>query len=220
MPKKAKIESKAYTQAELIALALDNEEGNIIDHRDYLKVEEERRKRARVVRTTIEGPLIRWISRREEIKVVVPPPSTLNFSPGRAGFTYNPYSAMGSTLYGQTTPYGYMSGYSVAPAVTTSAAVAGTSSTIPGTSHVVFKQSFQQTSPSNQPTTNPAPQVRTVQTTQPSAQSYAQTTNRPLNQLLNYRCNPMLKQTVNQRYNYHRSRPLHQLNRPVNRLLN
>ncbi|KNZ82129.1 Vacuolar protein sorting-associated protein 72 like protein [Termitomyces sp. J132] len=105
MPKKAKIESKAYTQAELIALALDNEEGNIIDHRDYLKIEEERRKRSRVVRTIIEGPLIRWISRREEIKeVVIPPPSAPTFTPGRAGFVYNSYAAQSPTQSPQTSP--------------------------------------------------------------------------------------------------------------------
>ncbi|KAG5337489.1 hypothetical protein C0989_009525 [Termitomyces sp. Mn162] len=186
MPKKAKIESKAYTQAELIALALDNEEGNIIDHRDYLKIEEERRKRSRVVRTIIEGPLIRWISRREEIKeVVIPPPSAPTFTPGRAGFVYNSYGVMGTTSYGQTTPYtfparvypnmttsGYMSGYSVPPVATDSGVVAGSSST----SNAVSKQSSQQPSPSAQPSTNPVPQVTTLQLTQLSAQSSAQST--------------------------------------------
>lgn len=75
-PKKMKIETRRYTQGELIALALDTEEGNIVEHRDYLKNEAEKRKRARVVRTTIEGPLLRWISKKEEIKVAVPPPPT------------------------------------------------------------------------------------------------------------------------------------------------
>ncbi|KDR68696.1 hypothetical protein GALMADRAFT_256482 [Galerina marginata CBS 339.88] len=73
-PKKAKAEYKKYTQAELIALALDTEEGNIVEHRDYLKNEAEKRKRARVVRTTVSGPLLRWVSRKEEDKVLVPPP--------------------------------------------------------------------------------------------------------------------------------------------------
>ncbi|PPQ78808.1 hypothetical protein CVT25_010677 [Psilocybe cyanescens] len=73
-PKKAKVEYKTYTQGELIALALDTEEGNIVDHRDYLKNEAEKRKRARVVRTAVEGPLLRWISRKEEVKVEIPPP--------------------------------------------------------------------------------------------------------------------------------------------------
>ena len=73
-PKKMKMETRRYTQGELIALALDTEEGNIVEHRDYLKNEAEKRKRARVVRTTIEGPLLRWISKKEEIKVAVSPP--------------------------------------------------------------------------------------------------------------------------------------------------
>ncbi|KJA21855.1 hypothetical protein HYPSUDRAFT_41485 [Hypholoma sublateritium FD-334 SS-4] len=74
LPKKAKIEIKRFTQAELIAQALDTEEGNIVEHRDYLKNEAEKRKRARVVRTAITGPLLRWTSRKEEIKVAVTPP--------------------------------------------------------------------------------------------------------------------------------------------------
>ncbi|KAG6830852.1 hypothetical protein H0H87_006912 [Tephrocybe sp. NHM501043] len=140
-PKKAKIESKTYTQAELIALALDNEEGNIVEHRDYLKVEEERRRRARVVRTAVEGPLVRWISKSEEIKVVVPAPPPPAFTSARAGYTYMPYGTMGSTPYGQSTPYtysagvyphmatgGYTTGYTVAP-ITTAAAPTSSSST-------------------------------------------------------------------------------------------
>lgn len=61
------------TQAELIARALDMEEGNISEHRNYLTLEEEKRRRARVVRTTVQGPLLRYISRKEEIKVMVQP---------------------------------------------------------------------------------------------------------------------------------------------------
>jgi hypothetical protein len=45
------------------------EEGNVIQHRDYLVLEEEKRKRARVIRATIEGPLLRWVSRIEEVPV-------------------------------------------------------------------------------------------------------------------------------------------------------
>ncbi|TFK28347.1 hypothetical protein FA15DRAFT_701025 [Coprinopsis marcescibilis] len=74
-PKKLKFQSKTYTQAELIARALDNEEGNIREHRDYLKTEEEKRKQARVVKQTITGPVLRWVSRIEEVKVPVPPPA-------------------------------------------------------------------------------------------------------------------------------------------------
>ena len=61
----------------MIARALDNEEGNIVEHRDYLKMEEEKRKRARVIRPTIDGPLVRWVSKTELAKIPVesPPPS-------------------------------------------------------------------------------------------------------------------------------------------------
>jgi len=74
-----------YTQDELISYALDNEEGNLVDHRDYLKLEEEKRKRARVVRATIDGPLLRWISKGEDVKIAAeptppPPPQVATFS--------------------------------------------------------------------------------------------------------------------------------------------
>ncbi|KAF8898332.1 YL1 nuclear protein-domain-containing protein [Infundibulicybe gibba] len=68
-PKRSKTETRVFTQEELIARALDNEEGNIVEHRDYLQIEEEKRRRAQVVRTTVEGPLLRWVSRKEEIRV-------------------------------------------------------------------------------------------------------------------------------------------------------
>ena len=106
------METRRYTQGELIALALDTEEGNIVEHRDYLKIEAEKRKRARVVRTTIEGPLLRWISKKEEVKVVVPPtPPVFNYPPslslykgayGTSGHLFSPmaYSyTTGATHY-------------------------------------------------------------------------------------------------------------------------
>ncbi|TFY70152.1 hypothetical protein EVG20_g2859 [Dentipellis fragilis] len=65
----ALVSFRALTQNELIARALDMEDGNIVEHKQYLTVEEEKRKRAHVVRTAIEGPLLRWISKRETIKV-------------------------------------------------------------------------------------------------------------------------------------------------------
>jgi hypothetical protein len=74
VPKKVKIQTRAPTQAELIARALDTEEGNIVEHRDYLRLEEEKRKRAQAVRTSIYGPVLRWISKGEEAKVVVEAP--------------------------------------------------------------------------------------------------------------------------------------------------
>lgn len=45
-----------------------------MEHRDYLKNEDEKRKRAKVVRATVEGPLLRWTSRNEDVKVAIPPP--------------------------------------------------------------------------------------------------------------------------------------------------
>lgn len=60
------------TQDELIARALDTEEGNILEHRNYLHLEEEKRARARVVRQSITGPVLRWISKKEHVKVPVP----------------------------------------------------------------------------------------------------------------------------------------------------
>ncbi|KAI0307401.1 YL1 nuclear protein-domain-containing protein [Multifurca ochricompacta] len=71
VPKKSKLKARTLTQDELIARALDMEEGNIIEHRNYLSVEEEKRKRAHAVRTAISGPLLRWVSRRETVSVLV-----------------------------------------------------------------------------------------------------------------------------------------------------
>ncbi|KAJ3974791.1 YL1 nuclear protein-domain-containing protein [Lentinula raphanica] len=63
---------KRPTQAELIARALDTEEGNLVDHRDYLKHEEEKRQmRNRRDQVMVSGPLLRWISKAEEVEVEV-----------------------------------------------------------------------------------------------------------------------------------------------------
>lgn len=59
---------RAPTQDELLARALDTEEGNIIEHRDYLSLEEEKRRRARVVRAAVNGPVLRWVSRAETVE--------------------------------------------------------------------------------------------------------------------------------------------------------
>ncbi|KAJ7158944.1 YL1 nuclear protein-domain-containing protein [Mycena filopes] len=102
-PKKARPEVRTISQGELIARALDAEEGNIIQHRDYLKVEEEKRRRARVVRPTVKGPLVRWLSRMEEVKVIVPPPPppTYNYSftaASSGGFVFPAYHLGSSNL--------------------------------------------------------------------------------------------------------------------------
>ncbi|KAI0641089.1 YL1 nuclear protein-domain-containing protein [Trametes meyenii] len=82
-PKRIKSKIKALTQAELIARALDMEEGNIEEHRNYLTIEEEKRRKARVVRPSVQGPLLRWVSKPEEITVEIdpgpPPPPTNPF---------------------------------------------------------------------------------------------------------------------------------------------
>lgn len=59
------------TQDELIARALDTEEGNITEHRDYLRLEDEKRARARVVKQAIEGPVLRWVSKKETVQVEI-----------------------------------------------------------------------------------------------------------------------------------------------------
>jgi vacuolar protein sorting-associated protein 72 len=109
-----KMETRRYTQGELIALALDTEEGNIVEHRDYLKIEAEKRKRARVVRTTITGPLLRWISKKEEIKVAVPPtpappvfsyPSSLSLYKGAGGTSGHLFSPMAYSYTTGATQY-------------------------------------------------------------------------------------------------------------------
>ncbi|TDL22288.1 hypothetical protein BD410DRAFT_788533 [Rickenella mellea] len=98
-PKRIKEVFRRPTQAELIQRALDTEEGNIVEHRDYLSQEEEKRRRAKVVRKTISGPVVRWISKGEQVKVKVTP----TFLPS--------YSTYGSSM----PPYSYQPGSSQLP---------------------------------------------------------------------------------------------------------
>ena len=74
--KKPKAKRRAPTQEELLKRAQETEEKNVIEHRDYLKDEEEKRERARVVRPVIEGRLIRWVSKVEEEIVHLTPPAS------------------------------------------------------------------------------------------------------------------------------------------------
>lgn len=81
------------TQAELIARALDMEEGNISEHKNYLANEAEKRKRAHVVRTVVKGPLLRWVSKRETVTVMEdvpppPPPPRPTVSTGQSAYSY------------------------------------------------------------------------------------------------------------------------------------
>ncbi|KAJ7726064.1 YL1 nuclear protein-domain-containing protein [Mycena maculata] len=96
-PKKPRAQGRVVTQAELLARALDAEEGNIVEHRDYLRVEEEKRRRARVVRPAVQGPLVRWVSRVEEVKVVVPPPPPP--PPPSYGYGYTPAGSSGGYVF-------------------------------------------------------------------------------------------------------------------------
>ncbi|KAF8633184.1 hypothetical protein AX15_001482 [Amanita polypyramis BW_CC] len=111
IPKKPKVVKKLYTQGELIAKALDNEEGNLVEHRDYLRLEEEKRKRARVVKTSVTGPLVRWVSCREEVKVVVqspaPAPAPVPLTTSNTSLTFTSFP----TTTNQTAAYPYSFSY-------------------------------------------------------------------------------------------------------------
>ncbi|RDX51558.1 hypothetical protein OH76DRAFT_1401445 [Lentinus brumalis] len=111
-PKRAKTKIKAPTQAELLARALDMEEGNIEQHRNYLTIEEEKRRKAQVVRTSVQGPLIRWVSKKEEVTVLVQPPPPTPPAPPPPRPAVNPYmqyqfpppSSAGGTSHGDSRP--------------------------------------------------------------------------------------------------------------------
>jgi hypothetical protein len=60
--KRPKAQRRAPTQDELLKRAQETEERNVIEHRDYLKTEDEKRQRARLVRPAIEGRLVRWVN--------------------------------------------------------------------------------------------------------------------------------------------------------------
>ncbi|KAI5118518.1 hypothetical protein M0805_007687 [Coniferiporia weirii] len=115
MPKRTREIAHTYTQAELIARALDAEEGNIVEHRDYLMQEEEKRRRARVVRQSISGPVLRWVSRSENEKVPIEPPASSTTildghgGDGHSGFGLQrsiPITPSGVIGYSTYQPYG------------------------------------------------------------------------------------------------------------------
>ena len=139
-----------------------------MEHRDYLMLEEEKRKRARVVRATVDGPLLRWVSKSEEIKVTVEPsPAAGGSAPSihRPGYVHGygvpPYGSQsntaGSTPYGQT-PYSY-------------------STSVP----------YYQAAQSNQPTgTPPVPLNYSTATTVASTSAGISTTSQPQGQAFPY----------------------------------
>ncbi len=155
-------------------MALDTEEGNTREHRDYLKNEEEKRKRARVVRTIVEGPKLRWVSKTEDVKVAIPPPVA---GPAPFPAAYRSVYGPPGTLFTPTT-YTYASGSLV------KTSMASTSSSIPQnqstSSNLTFAQyspylhspfpvwpppsTQQQSSSSATPTATPAPPAFVTQT--------------------------------------------------------
>lgn len=69
-PKKVKQAARALTQDELIAEALETEEINLASLDVFLTEEEERRARnANLKRDVVEGPLLRFVSRGEKVRV-------------------------------------------------------------------------------------------------------------------------------------------------------
>ena len=88
MPKKIKEVTYQLSQAELIARALDTEEINIMEHRNYLTQEEEKRRRARITRKNISGPLLRWISKKGSEKIIpeTPAPTFTFYTPTISNF--------------------------------------------------------------------------------------------------------------------------------------
>ena len=99
--KKPKVQRRNPTQEELLKRAQETEEKNIIEHRDYLKTEDEKRKRARVVRPVVEGRLVRWVSKvEEEIVPLTPPESPVHVA---------------TTSHGYVTPHRPSVSYTIGP---------------------------------------------------------------------------------------------------------
>ncbi len=158
------------------------EDGNIKEHRNYLQMEEEKRKRARVVRTAVEGPLIRWISRTEQTTVLVqppvpppvapaPPPQSVAAAPSAQLYPYPSGSMQYSPLYApsqsyapsQTTPSTtYPSPYTTAPTYSPHIPIQPTSyyppPSQPSTSQMMFVN-YQAPAPP-QPVYQPPPPLR------------------------------------------------------------
>lgn len=116
LPKRLKDTSANYTQAELLARALDNEEGNIISHRNYLEDEEEKRKRARVVKRNLSGPVLSWVSRiEEETFSVEPRPSNANPAVVLTGSPHSTKPSNDASVLGGGTGYSAQQPYGSAP---------------------------------------------------------------------------------------------------------
>jgi hypothetical protein len=82
---------------------LDNEEGNIIQHRDYLKNEEARRKQVKVSKKKIRGQVVRVISRLEEVNTGLSEGVELTPSPS-APFQHEAYAEKGGSTQHASLP--------------------------------------------------------------------------------------------------------------------
>ena len=130
--KKLKAQRRAPTQDELLKRAQETEEQNVIEHRDYLKAEDEKRERARLVRPAIEGRLVRWVSRvEEEVTPLTPPESPMSVASTSHGYVTpfrnsTSYSAPSYTIGPGQPPY--RSAFTTAPGSPSSGTYASTSS--------------------------------------------------------------------------------------------
>ncbi|KZW00722.1 hypothetical protein EXIGLDRAFT_135813 [Exidia glandulosa HHB12029] len=108
------------TQAELLRAALDMEDTNTAAHRNFLRDEEARRARARLVRPDVTGPRLRYVSRKERVTLPATPAKPLYVPPpppqplatkgkGKAPqFVYhNPPPPPPPSAMGRGTPYYY-----------------------------------------------------------------------------------------------------------------
>ncbi len=142
------------SQAELIQRALDNEEGNIKEHKNYLKVEEEKRRKARTIKMpTVEGPLLRWTSKVEEenfkVNVEVTPPQ----SPAPAAPSYTNHYEYYTNQLRQ-----YLAAQSTSSAATTTQAGSTSQpSTTTSTSNLITVATAPAAVSPIPPTANPSP---------------------------------------------------------------
>lgn len=103
-PKKSKPAARPLTQAELIAEALETEEINIASLNDFLTEEEERRAHnANLKREAVEGPLLRFVSRGEKVKIqmvvqVELPATTPSYATYKRPYTPSPLASSGAGL--------------------------------------------------------------------------------------------------------------------------
>ena len=132
------------------------EDGNIREHKNYLQIEEEKRKKARVIRESVEGPLLRWISRveKEKVEVEPPKPSPIQFPPAPVPYippyTYSHYSPASAASPASATAPTFSPNPPVSSAWRTSGYRSPQSSLPPSVQYPVYKF-VQAPSPSVQP---------------------------------------------------------------------